>query len=65
MDRRDGEVLGSKASMNDFLQHLRELILKGYVERQVQKELAQQVCDEIAREIEKIGKHESTSNGRD
>jgi hypothetical protein len=51
--------------MNDFLQHLRELILKGYVESQVQKELAQQVCDEIAREIEKIGKHESTSNGRD
>ena len=48
--------------MNEkFLQHMRELILKGYVAGLIPRELARKKCNAITREIERIGnvKHES------
>lgn len=46
-----------------FLQHLRELILRGYVAGLIPRDLARKKCNMITREIEKIGKHERSSNG--
>ena len=46
-----------------FLQKLRELILKGYVAGLIPRDLARKKCNMITREIEKIGKHEGSSNG--
>lgn len=39
-----------------FLQHLRGLILKGYVAGLIPRELARKKCNAITREIERIGK---------
>jgi hypothetical protein len=47
-----------------FLQHLRALILKGYVAGLIPRELARKKCNAITKEIERIVKHESSSNGR-
>jgi len=38
-----------------FLQHMRELILKGYVAGLIPRELARKKCNMITREIERIG----------
>lgn len=46
-----------------FLQHMRALILKGYVAGLILRELAQQVCNAITKEIERIGKHERRVQG--
>jgi hypothetical protein len=47
-----------------FLQHLRALILKGYMAGLIPRELARKKCNAITKEIERIVKHESSSNGR-
>jgi hypothetical protein len=46
-----------------FLQHMRALILKGYVAGLIPRELARKKCNAITREIERIGKHESRIQG--
>ena len=38
-----------------FLQHMRALILKGYVAGLIPRELARKKCNAITREIERIG----------
>jgi hypothetical protein len=47
-----------------FLQYMRALILKGYVAGLIPRELARKKCNAITKEIERIVKHESSSNGR-
>lgn len=42
-----------------FLQHLRELILKGYVAGLIPRDLARKKCNMIAREIERHSQRES------
>jgi hypothetical protein len=44
-----------------FLQHLRELILQGYVTGLIPRDLARRKCSMITREIE----HEHTDSKRD
>jgi hypothetical protein len=47
-----------------FLQHLRELILRGYVAGLIPRDVARRKANMITREIEKIGQHERAGNGR-
>jgi hypothetical protein len=47
-----------------FLQHLRELILKGYVAGLIPRELARKKCNAITREIERHGQRDNDSSIR-
>ncbi len=42
-----------------FLQHLRELILRGYVAGLIPRDLARKKCNAITREIERHSQRES------